>query len=56
MTRLSICSSEQQRLGKGKVLGADPLPLIHYQVDSLLQALFLPNLASFLAKHWEGIR
>jgi hypothetical protein len=56
MTRLSFCSSEQQRLGKGKVLGANPLPLIHHQVDSLLQTLFLPNLASFLAKHREGSR
>jgi len=29
---------------------------MHFQVDSLLNTLFLPNLASFLAEHQEGIR
>jgi hypothetical protein len=29
---------------------------MHCQVDSFLQTLFLPNLASFLAKHREGIQ
>ena len=35
--------------GKEKLLGADPSPLINYQVELILPSLLLPNLASFLA-------
>jgi hypothetical protein len=38
----------RQRLGKA--LGADPSPLIHYQVETFLQTLLLPNLPSFPTK------
>ena len=48
------------RQRQGKALGADPSPLIHYQVESFLNALFLPIAASFRIKNGkvlnEGVR